>query len=921
MDVYQDQELSVDILPILTTKLYRPPIMPDLEVREELLAHLERNRHRPLTLISAPAGYGKSTLASMWLDRCDYASAWISLDEGDSEINTFLMYVVAAIQGAFPDAELNTYYLLNSTSLSPRVDAARYLLSDLDQIGEPFVLVLDDVHLIREQVVHNLLAGLLRHPLPNFQLVLATRRDPPLPLATMRARGQMTEIRARDLRFSVSETSQLMEKRLGYKVDDTVVSEWTAKTEGWATAIHLATLSLQYRSTHDFSLDFREDSGFVQDYLMAEVLSRLPGERHDWLLSTSVLDRFCASLCEAVCGQDCVGNTPDMTGEGFIRWLLDSNLFVIPVDEKRVWFRYHHLFQEMLQDALLERFDSAAIAELHRRASYWFAENRLLDDAIRHAVEGEDIDTAVRILEQNRHDLLNAGQWRRLDAWLASLPEEVVRDSLPLTSAQGIVAYQLGHDSSLAASLHRVNELVETASPYPLMDRSTIGEMSAMRGMAASLLTGTADELFELAQNALEMLPSKAHHLRAQMIGFRLLGEQMNGQLKRGEIVTRATLSQPDWPPHLITEILHDWSLVCILDGDLATAMKCSVESLRISDAHRLAGALNEARHNLGVCHYLKDELDLAEPLLESLADAWELATPSYVSYGIFALALIRLAQGRSLEAESLVDQLLDHYPSSEDFAASRVAQACQVELQIRVGKISQARSMSMVVDFDFRPPLWFFWAHQLTPIKLLLAEGTASSIASARESLEALDAQMRSIHRNSVRIDALALLSITCAAQGDNATSSAKLVEALTLGERGGHIRNFVDLGPPMEDLLNRLRDEPGEAQQSLRPYIDRILAAFPTPGPDDSHPSSPSAGWQATSTMPELIEPLTERELQVLRLLATELTPAEIADQLVVSVDTVRTHTKNLYFKLDVHSRPEAVHRAREQGIISSP
>ncbi len=381
-----ERTAGAESVPLLLTKLYRPPVTPDLEQRTRLVERLERNRHRPLTLISAPAGYGKTMLASMWLESCGCPSAWLSLDEADNDLHSFVSYLLAAVLSAFPTLELKTQSLLDAPTVASVPVLARYLLNDLAQIEERFILALDDVHLIQEQAIFELLGELLHHSPPSLHLVLIGRHDPDLPIPSLRARSQVTEIRAQDLRFTPEETAGLLRQMLHREVDDGVAAEWTRRTEGWVTALRLAALSLRHRDwSDDLAVNIEGDSRYLQEYLLAEVLSHLPVAKQAWLLKTSILDRFCAPLIEAVCLTDSDESVSlaNVTGEVFISRLKRENLFLVPLDDRGEWFRFHHLFQQHLLTMLQGQVGAAEIAALRLRASRWYAENGLIEEALR----------------------------------------------------------------------------------------------------------------------------------------------------------------------------------------------------------------------------------------------------------------------------------------------------------------------------------------------------------------------------------------------------------------------------------------------------------------------------------------------------------------------------------------------------------
>jgi LuxR family maltose regulon positive regulatory protein len=387
---------ETDTLPLIRTKLYRPRITADLVPRPRLLEHLEERRGRPLTLVVAPAGFGKTTLVSSWLEACECPSAWLTLDENDNDLGLFLSYLLAAIQSIFPDACHDTQAMLKAATLPPIPVIAGTLINELDQLQDPSILVLDDYYLIQNMAIHDLLSEVLRYPPPALHLVLASRGDPLLPLTTLRARSQITEIRAPELRFTKSETAAFLEQQLGTPADDRAVNALMEQLEGWVTGLRLLALSLRHRGTANLTPDhLRGSVTYVTDYLMAEVLDGQPRVIRDCLLRTSILDRFCAPLVEAVsCGKDdrrglgkiqapdgfegsvaAKTNGQDLDGGAFLEWLETDNLFVTRLDDQHEWYRYHPLFRELLRDQLKKSLDAGGVAALHQRASTWYVQN------------------------------------------------------------------------------------------------------------------------------------------------------------------------------------------------------------------------------------------------------------------------------------------------------------------------------------------------------------------------------------------------------------------------------------------------------------------------------------------------------------------------------------------------------------------
>jgi LuxR family maltose regulon positive regulatory protein len=914
LDDHRDstRRAGVHASPILATKLHRPSLNADLVPRAHLLERLDCNRLQPLTLISASPGYGKSTLASMWLQAIDCASAWVSLDEGDNDLRTFITYVLAAVRNAFPAANLKTQALLDIPVLPPVPVLARYLLNDLDRIQESFVLALDDLHLIREQAIYDLLGELLRHPSRTMHLLLTSRRDPPLPIATLRARSQILEIRATDLRFAPSETAHLLRLMLHRDVSDDSAADWTQRTEGWVTALQLAALALRRRGQPEhLNVDFQVGAHYLQEYLLAEVLAHLTPTEHRWLTATCLLDRFSAPLCDAVCLFGAANDENDWTGEGFLRWLRADNLFLIPLDDQHLWFRFHHLFQELLQQALHRRARTEEVAAVHRRASRWFTENGWTDEAIQHAVAAGDVTGAVELVVRHRYDLMNTEQWHRLQRWLRLLPEDIVAQNPYLMSAIAYMGVFSSRDQDMVRGTRQAESLLATCSLEAEESRVVHGEVAVVHGVL-DLLLGQPTSAIANGQRGLNLLPAEALHIRAIASTLAPIGRQMLGEFGQSVELFREILSDPVWPENILAKLLSSRCVACFVEGDLAGVLAAARECLRISQKLGLAESTSYARHFLGVTHYLRNELAEAEPFLLALLDDRLLAAPSYLASGASALALIHLSRGDVMEAERVVEQERSHFHQTGNAFALAIAESCRVELALRQGRLDEARRMSAGVEFGLRPPSWFFYIPQLTPIKLLLADGSPEGLAAARASLEALDEQMRRIHRKTVRIDVLSLLALVCEAQGETSAANAALTEALLLAEPGGFVRNFADLGQPMAGLLARLQRQAGALQPSMMRFVSRLLAAFPTWDLSGARTESSPDSFKSLQAQPKTRDSLTKRELQVLKLLATDMPPEEIAGELVVSTSTVRTHIKNIYTKLDVHSRMEALHRA---------
>lgn len=378
-------EITTD--PLLSTKLHRPPVGRIHVPRPHLLERLDQHRSRPLTLVSAPAGFGKSTLVSSWLEARDCPGGWVSLDKNDNNLHLFLSIFLAAVQSMFPDAGRKTLAMANALAIPPVSVLAKSLINELDQIEQPFILVLDDFHLIKDESVHDLLTELLHHPPQSMHLVLVVRRDPALPISTLRAQDLVTEIRTRDLRFTITETVTFLTQELRTQVDPSTAAALEDKTEGWVTGLHLAAISMRHRGNLDPKLlEPQVDAQYVLEYLFNEVFSHQPPEISQYLINSAILDRFCGALCEVVCAAGVDPLIREFGGWEFIAWLKKENLFLIPLDTENRWFRYHHLFQKLLINQLKRHRSAEEINTLHVRASAWFVENGLIEEGQKHSL-------------------------------------------------------------------------------------------------------------------------------------------------------------------------------------------------------------------------------------------------------------------------------------------------------------------------------------------------------------------------------------------------------------------------------------------------------------------------------------------------------------------------------------------------------
>lgn len=904
-------------IPILRTKLHRPLIAADHLHRTHLMERLEKNLYRPLTLVSAPAGYGKTTLVSCWLESCGIPSAWVSLDENDNDLRMFLAYFLAAVHSIFPDAARETQAMLNAPQLPSLRVLALSLINELDQIEKNFILVLDDYHVIHDKAVQDLLIELLKYPPGPMHLVLSVRRDPSMPFTTQRARSRMTEIRVQDLCFTAEETATLLQGILDEPVDSATAAVLKEKTEGWVTGLRLAALSLRHRSDLDRIIaNLPGDSPYVTDYLITEVLSSQPEDLREYLLVTAILNRFCAPLCDAMCVPGTRSWECKIGGRQFIKWLEKSDLFVVPLDDQGQWFRYHQLFRQLLQDQLKRKFSPDDIADLHKSASAWFNENELVEEALHHTLEGGDTEGAARLVAQHRNDVMNQEQWHNLARWMGMLPSNIIEKSPEMLITQAWSFWNRMRLPEMAGVLDQVEPLLTAMSSESEKSRALQGELYAMRSLQY-FLSAPCDgpRALDYARRAVTKIPRHQFSALGFAIIMLAMSLQMTGDSGRAYSVVLEALNEKEarhTTQHM--RLLNALGFLQWAEADLIRLEQTAQEQLKLSMELELNESLQIARYFLGVCHYCRNDLGKAEQSLTAVAKDTNVGNIFNFAHSAFALALVYQSQGRPSQAREVNQMVISHSLETGHTAMLQMAHAFEAELAVRQGNFTEANHWEKTFDPELFRAMHRFYVPQLTMAKVLLAKDTPESQEKALVLLNRLNEFFTSIHNTRFLIDVLALQALLYDARGDEPKALSALGRSITMAGPGGFIRPFLDLGPEMADLLNRL------AKQNIAiKYVGQIMAAFRN---EEMVASQEIAADQSVflsglRTQP-LVASLTNRELEILTLLAQRLRNKEIADKLYISPETVKRHTINIYGKLNVNSRQEAVNKALNLGIL---
>jgi LuxR family maltose regulon positive regulatory protein len=901
------------VMPLLTTKLHIPPIRRELVPRPRLIERLNAGLDRKLTLVSAPAGFGKTTLLSEWIAGCAQTEpkvrvAWLSLDEGDNDPLRFWAHSIAALQTVQPAVGKSALTGLQSPQAPPIEAFLTGLINEIAEIPDPLAFVLDDFYCVEADPIHHALAFLLEHLPPQMHLIIATRSDPPLSLSRLRGRGQLSELRTADLRFAEDEAAAFLNDVMGLGLSPEDVAALEERTEGWIVGLHMASLAMRGRSDlSGFIKAFSGSHRFILDYLGEEVLAQQSPDVQEFLLKTSILERMTAPLCDAVTARD--------DSQTILTYLEGANLFLVPLDDERRWYRYHQLFADLLRSRL-EQTQPAQVPALHLRASEWYETNGLLPEAVAHAFAAEDVDRVATMLEGNALSLITYGRLKTSLGWLKALPPEMVRSRPWLCVAY---AWALAYKGSFTEALACLDGLDAEARAVDLSGKSAYiaGHINAIRFYVASVRPLADKEAEQYAHRALAMLPES--DVRTRSLVAVLLGmlQRMNFQYAAARETLSGTLAlaRASGQEYAMVDLLCQLARVEATQGYLNRSAAICRKALQMAEEYgRVSGerlpVVSYAHVTLASILREWNQLDDAKGHAEAAIDlSRQWGHPSSLVNGYIALLSIHLALGDIPSALNTVRKMrqLDTHVRQR---YSLWLETWELKVRLAVGDVDSAARWADDRDLTF--PDASHWMHSVMNLvlaKMRIAQfnrGTVQNLDDTIAHLAVSVERMEMMESWRGTIELLILQSIALQAIGEDDRAIAALARALSLAEPEGYVRTFIDEGEPMAILLRQAAGR-GIAVE----YMGKLLSEW-------AKESARSETAGQSPSLPTGVEPLTEREWEVLRLLAIGLSNREIAEQLFLAVGTVKKYTSNIYGKLSVHSRTQAAAKARELGLL---
>jgi len=901
----------VNRFPILNTKLYKPKVKAHYVFRKEIVENLERHRDKPLTLVVAATGYGKSVTISEWLDYSKAKYCWISLDEEFNDLRTFLSYVIYAVRSVFPESLHELNEIFEGLELPPEKTIVNSLINELDDLEEELILVLDDYHLVKDQKIHNMINELLKYLPRDFHLVIISRGDPPLNLSSLKTFGRVNEIRMAELSFDQNEIFKLAKILIGNEVSKETIMKLLEKTEGWVVGLRLALLTMTEEK--DLEKTFKEikgDKHFYTQYLMDEVFLHQEKDVQEILLIASCFERFSKELLKFVVGEQFKNtkNEYHTVIDNLFDRFKTASLFIIPLDDTYEWFRFHHFFGNFLSIQLANRTSSEKIKEYHKHGSEYFYSNNLFEEAIYQSVKSDNIKLIVKIFEQNKYKLLSQDKFNLLSKWLSIIPEEIITKELHLLLTRAVLHDTKANFIAMQNDMVVAWKLLEESTNTTKQKKQLLAEYHAVH-CGLSYVSGNIQESIDHYENAFKLISKNQFYFIDIALSYGAFA--INASCRPDEATNSVINYLNDLPASYTFSRMRGMvilSMVYSFHGDLRKIIKLSHQVQPVFQKNNLWVSFSYATYFLSEINYQWNELDNVIKYVDQVEEHKYAGRPHWILNCLYTKAFTLLAKGNFEELELTILKL---NTIAKDYGLGpfyMIVKACEVELALRQNKIEKALKISKGINFEVHPPVYYSFIPQLTFIKLLLSTNDIIRIDEAADRLEELIDFGRKTFRQNLLIQALSLQSLICIKRGDEEKANILIEEALTIAEPGGFIRTFIDLGKPMEKLLMSV--------YKINPdniYLNRILREFKK----EKQNISPQVIIDEKTS---LSENLSAREIELLDLVAKGLRNREIADKLNLSTISIKKYLSNIYLKLNVGNRVLAISKAREFGLIST-
>jgi LuxR family transcriptional regulator, maltose regulon positive regulatory protein len=896
---------------IMHTRLHRPPVKDDIVYRPKLIETLNRDyKKNILTLVSAPAGYGKSTLISLWLEEGGIPHSWITLDRTEKDLRTFLEYLVHSFTDLFPGKLGNINLMLQNPELVPDTKIINTLLNELDEMAGDFVLVLDDYHHIENNEIHGFVDMVLEYPPENLHLCIITRNDPPLKIGNLRAYNRLCEIRMIDLAFAEKEISVLYKNLLGFEISADISNKLLETTEGWVTGLRLMAYSVHSPDRLEKLLyEMKGNSLFVTEYLINEVLSAQQEHIQEFLLKSSILERFCSDLLEILSPPVKSTNKKVLRGSDFLNWLENTNMFLIPLDDEHKWYRYHTLFREILLKRLKEKLTHEQISTLNKKICKWFEDKNLIEEAINHALGAGDNELAADIVERSSARVLDSDEWLRLEKWLGMLPHDIV-DSRPrlLVSLAWIGKINFNFNL-LAVSLNKCQVVL---GKHP--EKSPLyGEICSLLGYIRIFVNTNIDEGIHFIKSAMKLIPDRSFGtVRAETEMNYLLLMHCSGKNKEAVHYGLNRLYKLNPDKHRLWERLHlGLCFIYLLNADLMNCYSYAKQMREITENKGNIFADMWSRWFMGASSFYKFELEEAKDHFDYVVHKRFAVINHAVIDSIYALALTYQMLGDADKADETVALMEDYAGWTKRLLHYSLLGSLKARLALLRGNAEEAINWQLSFKADVLLPTigFFISARTITDCAVLTADGSKSSLKSANARITKMMEITKALNYKGRQVELLILQSIVSYKLGKEKIAAAIMKKAVEIAETYRWVFPFIEYGNDAINIINIIIKKEVHA-----PYCKLLKGIY------QKHEKTINTKIQKPRMIDEPIsEPLTQRELEILTLLSYGYKNKEIGEKIFLAPTTIKKHVYNIFQKFNVHTRFELITKAKELSLIS--